>query len=310
MKNEFYVTEDQAGRRVDRLLRKMYPAVPLGAIMKALRKGDVRLNGNKTAANARLEVGQFLQVPWDSPENDSLSYDSIKDKNPSLLIETIYRDDHIWVVDKPAGLLTQPDQKLGDSLITRALVELKWHRVDFRPATVQRLDRNTSGALIIAMSGVALRNLTELIRERKIKKIYYALVKGEIDKEGVVEAPLLKDSKNNIVTVDNKMGLPALTRYRRLYTVEGRSMVEIELITGRSHQARAHMASIGHPILGDRKYGGGDEVRRPMLHSYSIGLPVDNRIPKDIQRKEFFAPIPKDMSSIMERDRKFSSTFD
>ena len=153
MPKEFYITKDQEGRRVDRLLRTMWPQVPLGAIMKALRKGEVRLDAKKVSADTRLEEGQFLQVPWsdDAPLGAMAQNSASSAKYPPL--ETLYKDDYLWIVNKPAGLLTQPDTKGGDSLITRALAELEWTRLDFHPSTVQRLDRNTSGVVIIALCG-------------------------------------------------------------------------------------------------------------------------------------------------------------
>ncbi len=293
MGKEFYITADQAGRRVDRLLRTMWPQVPLGAIMKALRKGQVRLDAKKVSADTRLEEGQFLQVPWQEDVPNIID-STISQKNKFPPLETLHRDDYVWIVNKPAGVLSQPNLKDGDSLITRALAELSWTRRDFHPATLQRLDRNTSGVVMIAMSGVALRYLSELIRERKIKKSYYAVVLGDIQKEGEVNKPLLKDSENNIVKV-NENGQHALTRYKKLASAGQYSTVEIDLITGRSHQARVHMSAIGHAILGDRKYGGGDGAKRPMLHAYSITFPQDAELPENIRGKTFVAPIPNDM---------------
>lgn len=293
MGKEFYITADQADRRIDRLLRTMWPQVPLGTIMKALRKGEVRLDAKKVSADTRLVEGQFLQVPWkDTAPNILDSTISKTNKFPPL--ETLYRDDYVWIVNKPAGLLTQPNVKDGDSLITRALVELSWTRRDFHPATLQRLDRNTSGAVIIPMGGVAQRRLAELIRECKIKKVYYAVVLGDIPKTGEINKPLSKDSERNVVRVDEK-GQNALTRYKKISFDGEYSTVEIELITGRSHQARVHMSSIDHAILGDRKYGGGVGAKRPMLHAYSITFPKDENLPINLQGKTVAAAIPNDM---------------
>ncbi|MGI6442858.1 MAG: RluA family pseudouridine synthase [Synergistaceae bacterium] len=294
MGNEFYITIDQAGRRIDRLLRTTYPHVSLGAIMKAIRKGEVRLNGEKVSVSTRLEEGQFLQVPWQKNVSESFFHNHAQNETNHSPIETIYKDNHIWVLNKPAGLLTQPNVKNGDSLITRALSELNWTRTDFCPATVQRLDRNTSGLVIIAMSGLTLRVFSEVIRSRNVKKIYYAVVLGDIQNEGEIDAPLLKDPESNTVKID-KDGQNALTRYKKLASIGKFSIVEIELVTGRPHQARVHMSSVGHPILGDKKYGGGNQAARPMLHSYSITLPQDLIIPEELRNKTFVAPIPKDM---------------
>ena len=287
----FHITKDQAGRRVDRLLRTMWPQVPLGAIMKALRKGEVRLDAKKTSADARLEEGQYLQVPWndDAPVQPAALREA---KYPKLA--TIYRSEYLWIVNKPAGLLTQPDEKGGDSLITRVLAELVWSRTDFRPSTVQRLDRNTSGAVLTALTGEAQRHLSELIRGRKIRKIYRAAVVGDIPESGEIRLPLLKETETNTVRVDSA-GQDALSRYRKLGGDGSCSAVEIELVTGRPHQARVHLSAAGYPIIGDRKYGSGEGAPRPLLHAYSVTFPNDTALPEDIRAKTFSAPLPEDM---------------
>lgn len=292
MTREFYVTEDQDGRRVDRFLRTRYPQVPLGAIMKALRKGEVRLDARKVQPDARLSQGQLLQVPWDDVRAVPAGNGAKKKLAPA---ETIYRDGYAWIINKPAGLLTQPDAKGGDSLITRALTELGWSRDDFRPAAVQRLDRNTSGAVLVAMSGKSQRYLSQLIRERRIKKTYWAVVLGDMAESGKADFPLLKDPMANTVSVDEK-GQDALTLYRRLGGDGKTSLMELELVTGRPHQARAHMSALGHPIAGDVKYGGGCRgVKRPLLHARSLNFPGDAELSEGIRGKEFTAELPEDM---------------
>ncbi|MDO4559517.1 MAG: RluA family pseudouridine synthase [bacterium] len=296
---ELVISADNDGRRVDRVLRTLWPQVPLGAIMKAVRTGEVRLDGKKTKADARLEEGQRLYVPWEeqagAPEMRSAGGACVK-KPP---LETLYRDDYLWVVNKPAGLLTQPDVKGGDSLITRALAELGWSRSDYRPATAQRLDRNTTGAVIIALTGAAQRHLAELIRERQIRKLYHAVVEGVADESGRVDLPLLKDSAANTVRPD-KDGQAALTLYRRLAAAGALSVVEAELVTGRPHQARVHLAAIGHPIVGDAKYGSGRGAKRPLLHARTIIFPADAGLPAALRGAAVTAPLPADMKKYEE----------
>lgn len=295
MAKEFYITGDQSGRRIDRLLRTLWPNVPLGAIMKALRKGEVRLDAKKAAPDTRVEEGQFLQVPWDDDTRELPDIDAYRISIGEYKLETIYRDAYLWIINKQAGLLTQPDRKNGDSLITRVLSELNWTRNDFRPSTVQRLDRNTSGAIIVAMTGASLRHLSELIKNRKIRKIYRAVLSGEVLPSGEINLPLLKDPRENIVKVD-EMGQEALTKFRRISLGKDISAVEAELVTGRPHQARAHFASLGNPILGDKKYGGdAGKARRPLLHAYKLVFPDDAQLPEGLRGKEFIAPLPKDM---------------
>ncbi|MBQ9882634.1 MAG: RluA family pseudouridine synthase [Synergistes sp.] len=298
MGTEFRITADNDGRRVDRVLRTKWPDVPLGAIMKAVRTGAVRLDGRKTKPDERLSSGQILNVPWEVNEPTA----SGEKRRVFTGLDTLYRDGFVWIVNKPAGLLVQPDKKGGDSVITRALSELGWTRSDFRPAPVQRLDRNTTGAVMIALTGAAQRLLSELIRERKIKKIYHAVVEGSADDEGRVDIPLKKDTAENRVRAD-KDGQEALTLYRCLADFGTKSLVELQLITGRPHQARVHMAYIGHPIVGDAKYGSGRGARRPLLHARRLIFPDCGGLPAELCGLAVTAPLPDDMKKYETEDK-------
>ena len=291
MARELVISADNDGRRVDRVLRTLWPGVPLGAIMKAIRTGEVRLDGRRTKGEARLAEGQRLTVPWEDGAKAVAA--PARELPRAKPLETLYKDDFAWIVNKPAGLLTQPDERGGDSLITRALAELGWSRSDYRPATVQRLDRNTSGAVIIALTGRAQRTLAELVRERKIRKIYRAVVEGEAPEKGKIDLPLLKDARTNTVRPDEG-GQRALTLYRRIAVCGSRSVVEAELVTGRPHQARAHLAAIGHPIAGDAKYGG-KMGKRSLLHARLVIFPDDAALPAALRGARIEAPLPDDM---------------
>ena len=288
------ISEDNDGRRVDRVLRTLHQDIPLGAIMKAIRTGEVRVNGKKTKGDARVEAGQEIYLPWNGKkETLPQQFANNMAVGRKSKLTTIYRDDFLWIINKPAGILTQPDVKGGDSLITRALNELNWQRCDFRPSAVQRLDRNTTGAIIIALTGSAQRILSELIRERAVRKLYHAAVEGIADERGKIDKPLYKDTETNIVRVDAG-GQQAITIYRRINIVGNASLVEAELVTGRPHQARVHMASVSHPIIGDTKYGNGG-AKRPLLHARQIIFPRDSRLPERLSGASFYAPIPQDM---------------
>lgn len=291
MARELVISADNDGRRVDRVLRTLWPGVPLGAIMKSIRTGEVRLDGRRTKGEARLVEGQRLTVPWEDGAKAAAA--PTRELLRVKPLETLYKDGFAWIVNKPAGLLTQPDERGGDSLITRALSELRWGRNDYRPATVQRLDRNTSGAVIIALTGQAQRILAELVRARKIKKIYRAVVEGVAPEKGEIALPLLKDARTNTVRPDGG-GQRALTLYRRIAVAGSRSVVEAELVTGRPHQARAHLAAIGHPIVGDAKYGG-KMGKRPLLHARLVIFPDDAALPAELRGARIEAPLPDDM---------------
>lgn len=247
--------------------------------MKAFRKKQVRVDGLRASFDQRLSEGQEVVVPWEPAE--SLTPPS--DYGP---LETIYRDDSIWVIDKPPGLLSQPDTKGGDSVVTRA----QSMGGDFKPQAVHRLDRNTSGVMVLALSGKVLRELSSMWRGREITKTYWALVSGDVLEAGQVDAPLLKDQEANKVSVDPR-GQTALTLYSPLAKGDGCTLCEVVLVTGRSHQIRVHMAHIGHPLLGDVKYGiPSQREKRPMLHARSLSLSMPS-----VGELYLEAPLPDDL---------------
>ncbi|GHV54039.1 pseudouridine synthase [Synergistales bacterium] len=289
----FRVTADQADRRLDRVLRSMYGDVPLSAIMKAIRKGAVRVNGGRKDGSYRLAELDEVFVPWQDGEQEKAP--PVKGRAIPAKLEALLKTNDLWCVDKPAGLLSQPDTKGGDSVITRAWATLKWDREDFKPAIVNRLDRNVSGVTVIALSYPTLRTLSALIRDREVRKIYRAIVSGHPQSCGEIDIPILKDERKNKVTASEE-GLPALSRYKLLKSRRDYSLVEIELVTGRPHQARFHMASIGYPVLGDLKYGPADNYRRGekriFLHAYSLTFPDASELTDDIRGVTITSPMP------------------
>jgi len=297
----FTATSDQADRRLDRVLRGLFRDVPLGAIMKAIRKGDVRLNCARTSIDTRLSKGDLVSVPWNDQHRNHLTR---RTAGPEKKLATLFRNDDLWCVDKPAGLLSQPDRAGGDSVITRAWELLGWHRQDFRPALIGRLDRNASGVEAIAMNAPALRALSEAMREGKINKIYAAVVLGDAPDAGEIDFPLIKDPRKNIVRAarGGEKGLFAFTRFKKLSGNGKYSLLEVNLITGRSHQARVHLASAGYPIVGDTKYGlrGARGIHRIMLHAQKISFSPDVR-PDGLRGLEVASPLPDNFGKLSKK---------
>ena len=294
----FSVTPDQADRRLDRVLRGLFGDVPLGAIMKAIRTGLVRVNGARSDISCRLAAGDLVSVPWMLPSEPVPEQPVVKGAG----LRTLFKSDNIWCIDKSAGLLSQPDKSSSDSVITRAWAELAWSRTDFKPAVIQRLDRNVSGIMAIALDAPTLRTLSALMRDGLIRKIYRAIVLGKPAPSGEIDLPLSKDEQNNSVYVDRISGRESLTRFVTLKSDGERSLVELELVTGRPHQARVHLAAIGHPILGDFKYfkqntGKRGRGERLFLHARSITLPDAVDLPSDIRASTFSAPMPQEFSN-------------
>lgn len=266
---EIRLTENEAGQRADRFLRKYLKEYSLGDIYKLFRKNKVKLNGRRVKENQMLNEGDLLQLYIEKPDAEDIK--ELPHEKPVKSIDLIYEDANILIADKPAGLLTHPD-KPGDTdtLIGRALYHI--HRQGggtesrtFSPAACNRLDRNTGGIVIIAKNYKTLKAVNESIRERGIRKLYLCIVAGKMEKSGEIKGILKKDQGRNIVSIGEEgeeNGKQIHTFFRTLAVSEKIkeldrqfSLLEVELVTGRSHQIRAHFSYLGHPLAGDVKYG-------------------------------------------------------
>ncbi|MBQ7558883.1 MAG: RluA family pseudouridine synthase [Synergistaceae bacterium] len=298
------ISQDDNDRRLDRILRGMFKHITLGEIMKSIRKGEVRVNSKRVKEpGTKIFAGDELVVKW-PPENENNEKENEKKifaHNSWGKIKILFQGENVLILNKPAGILVQPDEPGGDSVISRV-----WAMTGSKtPAAVHRLDRNTTGVLAVALHGEALRALEELFKNRSVRKFYLAVVTGQAPEEIIIDAPLLKDSENNLVKVSDE-GLTAVTKCERIATDGKFSLVKLELLTGRTHQARVHMAHIKHPILGDRKYGDFrinrlmKKITRPLLHAYELEFP-DNLRPalSEIEDKTFSAPLPDDMKEFL-----------
>ncbi len=266
------VTAADADQRLDRWLRRMFPHLTQGMVEKMCRKGELRVNGGRVKAATRLEAGQQVRVPpLPDPEQMTVVTETRLHPADVKMIQNavIYRDDQIIVLNKPAGLPTQGGSKQVKHV--DGLADALRFGYEEKPRLVHRLDKDTTGVLVLARDRKTAAALTEAFRHRETRKIYWALVAGvptpylgEI-KFGLVKAPGhgAKGEGEKMLAVhprdiDKTPGAKrAHTLYATLYRVGGRaSWVAMEPLTGRTHQLRAHMAEIGHPIVGDGKYGG------------------------------------------------------
>ena len=266
MKTTVTVTKNDAGQRLDKFLTKTYRNLPMSLLYKAVRKKDIRLNGKRCEASSRLNEGDeiYLFLPDDALEIAPPTYEFM---HASKQLDIVYEDEHVMLLNKKAGLLVHPDDReFADTLIFRVQRYLyekgAYDPADeqsFAPALVNRIDRNTSGIVIAAKTAAALRILNDKLKNREIQKYYLCIVHGTMPKtEDTLEAYLEKNESQNRVYISDtqKQGARTIrTRYRVLEEKNGFSLLEIHLLTGRTHQIRAHLASIGHPLLGDGKYG-------------------------------------------------------
>jgi len=300
MAHKLIVSHSDDGRRLDKVIRSIWPGLPLSVVMKGIRTGSVRLDSKKASCDVRVSEGQEIYVPWESPREAAGEY------RYRRTLPVLFRDSRIWAVNKPENLLVQPDRKDQDNVLDRVKYMLHLEEAEERAYAVHRLDRNTTGVLLVALSGVSLRILQDAFRERKIRKTYLAVTAGLPENQGEIRAPLLKDAESNNVRVDPR-GKEAVTRYRLLAGGGDISLVEIDLVTGRSHQARVHMAFIGCPIIGDIRYGNEEingrwrkkRIRRPLLHSFRVAFSgLDGEL-EDLSGLTITAPPADDMMGLM-----------
>jgi len=257
------IGSNEAGQRLDKFVRKLLKDVPLSAIFKALRKGDIKVNGRKQKEKYSLEIGDVVEIKYiqSDQSNKKLNFKRV---DPSGMKIT-YEDDNMLLVEKWPGVLVHSDKKNGEATLNDYVLSylnekgdyMPEKEVTFTPAPCNRLDRNTSGIVFFGKNFESLKILNELIRDRKVKKYYTALVRGRI-KDGIHQAYISKDEENNISKIYDKQGPGTKEISMEVTTIQSNgafSLIEIDLITGRSHQLRAHLAHLGNPIIGDSKYG-------------------------------------------------------
>ncbi|MBV7274312.1 RluA family pseudouridine synthase [Clostridiaceae bacterium UIB06] len=252
---------NEAGQRMDKFMRKWLKDVPLSAIYKSIRKGDVKVNGKKVKEKYSLIEGDLVET------RDIVS-DEKKEKFTRIesdFLKVTYEDENMLIVEKWPGVLVHSDSKKGEPTLTDYVLSYLYDKGDynpekevtFTPASCNRLDRNTSGIVIYGKNYESLKALNEMIRERKIEKYYMAVVKGK-PKEGLHKAYIAKNEDENISKIfdsPRKDTKEIATQVKILKSCGTYSLVELELLTGRSHQLRAHLSYLGNPIIGDAKYG-------------------------------------------------------
>lgn len=313
---EIQVSEKEANQRLDKFLKKYFKAASSGFLYKMLRKKNITLNKKKATGVEVLQSQDVISVFFSEEtfekmrgmEHSRTQFEALKQLSSD--IKVIYEDTDILVINKDAGVLSQKakaedvsiNEMLLSYLIHSGQLTLEQYQV-FHPSVANRLDRNTTGLILAGKTLQGQQMLSKALHERAAKKYYHCVVKGEITQSMTLQGHLHKDELHNLVEVLDEPVAGAkkiVTAYEPVRCNGRFTLLRVQLITGRTHQIRSHLASIGHPVVGDPKYGDAKlnaevlkqyHIRHQMLHAYSLLL-ADGR--------EFIAPEPDTFQKIME----------
>lgn len=325
----FEINENEAGQRFDKYLHKLMPKAPSSFFYKMLRKKNIVLNGKKAEGKEKLYMGDevtlFLaEETFQSFLDGNISTESFRRAYHTLEnISVIFENEHILVADKPSGILSQKakpeDVSLNEWLIGYLLSKKETNEkqlATYKPSVCNRLDRNTGGLVICAKSLPGSQEINRLIAGREVRKFYRTFVKGQITKENMAEGFLSKNEVTNKVTVSekesDKKDFCIQTRYYPLHNFSDITLLEVELITGKTHQIRAHLAQQGHPLIGDYKYGDkriNDEYKKKygissqLLHAYRLEFPDMRGCLKDLSGLVITAREPDIFQALLEREK-------
>lgn len=310
---EIIVTKNEAGQRLDKLLKKYMNTAPDSFFYKMLRKKNIVLNGKKAAGREKLTEGDCIKLFLSDETIGKFTSGKsrvVPERSPSkgTVLDVIYEDPDLLLINKPAGMLSQKAGKddvsvvehvisylLGTGAITEEELRL------FRPSVCNRLDRNTSGLIIAGKSLPGSQTMGELLKNRTLQKYYLCAVKGRITQPKHIHGFLKKDEVSNTVAVGVSGGVRIETEYFPLAWTDELTLLKVHLITGKTHQIRAHLAWEGHPLLGDGKYGDPAfneayrrryQIRHQLLHAYQVVFPVMEGNCRAVSGKTFTAKVP------------------
>ena len=297
------VTPDFDGKRIDQCLTASFSDCSRSFLQKLLKDGKVSINGKTQKASSKVAAGDAVLVLLPEPEELNVEPENIP-------LDILYEDDYLLVVNKPKGMVVHPAAGHTEGTLVNAVMAHCGDRLSgingvLRPGIVHRIDKDTTGALLICKEDSVHRDLAEQLKEHSIKRRYRAIVAGNLkDDEGTVEGPIGRHpTDRKKMAINSKNGKPAQTHYKVLERFGQYTYIECRLETGRTHQIRIHMTSIGHPLLGDTVYGSSKNpfhLQVQTLHAMVLGFvhPVTG------EYMEFTAPLPDYFLKLLEKLRK------
>lgn len=319
---EIEIKQNEAGQRFDKFLTKYMNLAPKSFFYKMLRKKNITLNKKKADGSEILDLGDKVTLFLSDETIDKFS--AVKIDKVQSNLDILYEDSNILLVNKAVNMLSQKAKEDDISLVEHVIsymLETKQIKEEelrsFKPSICNRLDRNTTGILVAGKTLIGLQTLSKAFKERTIKKYYLCVVLGEVKKQELLNGYLYKDEKTNQVTITKEKledSLPIMTEYTPLSSNGKLTLLKVELITGKTHQIRAHLASIGHPIIGDDKYGdhltnraykGKYKVYHQLLHSYQIILPDFEGELKNLSGQAFEAPLPFNFENLLLKEKLY-----
>lgn len=302
MAEEFKIEAQQSGARFDKLLSELFPDLTRSYLQSLIKEGCVTVNGKKAKAGQKTGTGDLVSVEIPEPEELSIEPEDIP-------LDILYEDDDLIIVNKPKGMVVHPAPGHYSGTLVNALMfhcrdSLSGINGVLRPGIVHRIDRNTTGSLIVCKNDAAHRFIADQLSVHSITRKYRAIVHGVLAQDGTVNAPIGRHPQNRKeMAVGVPHGKEAVTHYRVLERFRDFTYIECQLETGRTHQIRVHMKSIGHPILGDDVYGPSKcpfkHLQGQTLHAMTIGFIH----PSVREYMEFEAPLPEYFTQLLEKLR-------